>query len=169
MATDTADVGAGGRHGCAHNGVMRAVLQRARSASVTVEGEVVGELSGPGLVVLLAVSTEDTEAQAVQLAQKVWNLRMLEDEQSCASAAAPLLVVSQFTLYGDVRKGRRPSWTRSARGDQAEPLYERFMAELRAQGAPVESGRFGAMMEVSLVNSGPFTLLVDTDDLPPVR
>lgn len=108
MATDTADVGAGGRHGCAHNGVMRAVLQRARSASVTVEGEVVGELSGPGLVVLLGVSTEDTEAQAVQLAQKVWNLRMLEDEQSCASAAAPLLVVSQFTLYGDVRKGGGP-------------------------------------------------------------
>ncbi len=145
------------------------MLQRARSASVTVEGEVVGALDRPGLVVLLGVCTQDTEAQAVQLAQKVWTLRMLEDEQSCASAEAPLLVISQFTLYGDVRKGRRPSWTRSAPGSQAEPLYERFMAELRSQGAHVESGTFGALMDVALVNSGPFTLLVDTDDLPASR
>lgn len=145
------------------------MLQRARSASVTVEGEVVGALDRPGLVVLLGVCTQDTEVQAVQLAQKVWTLRMLEDEQSCASAEAPLLVISQFTLYGDVRKGRRPSWTRSAPGSQAEPLYERFMAELRSQGAHVESGTFGALMDVALVNSGPFTLLVDTDDLPASR
>lgn len=145
------------------------MLQRARSASVTVKGEVVGALDRPGLVVLLGVCTQDTEAQAVQLAQKVWTLRMLEDEQSCASAEAPLLVISQFTLYGDVRKGRRPSWTRSAPGSQAEPLYERFMAELRSQGAHVESGTFGALMDVALVNSGPFTLLVDTDDLPASR
>lgn len=145
---------------------MRAVCQRARSASVTIDGELAGSFEGEGLVVLLGVSTEDAEAQAVQLAQKIWTLRMLENERSCATAEAPLLVISQFTLYGDVRKGRRPSWTRSAPGGQAEPLYERFMAELRAQGARVESGRFGAEMDVALVNSGPFTLLVDTDDLP---
>ena len=144
---------------------MRAVCQRADSASVTVAGEVVGRFEGEGLVVLLGVSMEDTEAEAVQVAQKVAGLRMLEDERSLLTAEAPALVISQFTLYGDVRKGRRPSWTRSAKGDQAEPLYERFMAELEAAGVHVERGVFGAQMEVSLTNSGPFTLIVDSDEL----
>jgi len=144
---------------------MRALLQRTTSASVTVDGEVVGRLAQPGLVVLLGVSVEDTEAEAVQLAAKVAGLRVLEDEQSLLSAGAGALVVSQFTLYGDVRRGRRPSWTRSAPAERAEPLYERFMTELGGQGVQVERGVFGAMMELSLVNSGPFTVWVDTEDL----
>ena len=144
---------------------MRAVCQRAQSASVTVDGEVVGAFEGQGLVVLLGVSVADTEAEAVQMARKVAGLRMLDGERSLTDAGAPALVVSQFTLYGDVRKGRRPSWTRSAKGDQAEPLYERFMAELEAAGVPVARGVFGAVMEVSLTNSGPFTLIVDSDEL----
>ncbi|HRO30182.1 MULTISPECIES: D-aminoacyl-tRNA deacylase [Micrococcaceae] len=144
---------------------MRALLQRTTSASVTVDGEVVGRLDRPGLVVLLGVSVEDTEAEACQLAAKVAGLRVLDDEQSLLSAGAGALVVSQFTLYGDVRKGRRPSWTRSAPAELAEPLYERFTAELAGQGIHVERGVFGAMMELSLVNSGPFTVWVDTDDL----
>ncbi|MFC4372036.1 D-aminoacyl-tRNA deacylase [Citricoccus nitrophenolicus] len=144
---------------------MRAVLQRATYASVTVDGEVTGRLESPGLVVLLGVSVEDTEAEAVQLAEKTANLRILEDESSLVSAGAGALVVSQFTLYGDVRKGRRPSWSRSARGEAAEPLYERFISELERLGVPVERGVFGAMMEVALVNSGPFTVWVDTDEL----
>jgi D-aminoacyl-tRNA deacylase len=144
---------------------MRALLQRTTSASVSVDGEVVGELAEPGLVVLLGVSVEDTEAEAAQLAAKVAGLRVLDDEQSLLTAGAPALVVSQFTLYGDVRKGRRPSWTRSAPADRAEPLYERFMAELAGHGVAVERGVFGAMMQLSLVNSGPFTVWVDTDDL----
>ncbi len=144
---------------------MRALLQRTTSASVTVDGEVVGRLEEPGLVVLLGVSVEDTQTEAAQLAAKVAGLRVLDDEQSLVSAGAPALVVSQFTLYGDVRKGRRPSWTRSAPASQAEPLYERFVAELGGYGVAVERGVFGAMMELALVNSGPFTVWVDTDDL----
>lgn len=144
---------------------MRALLQRTTSASVTVDGEVVGRLEQPGLVVLLGVSVEDTEAEAVQLAAKVAGLRVLDDEKSLLTAGAGALVVSQFTLYGDVRKGRRPSWIRSAPAEHAEPLYERFMAELGGQGVQVERGIFGAMMELSLVNSGPFTVWVDTEDL----
>ena len=144
---------------------MRAVCQRAQSASVTVDGKVVGSFEGEGLVILLGVSVDDTEAEAVQVAAKIAGLRMLDGERSLIDAGAPALVVSQFTLYGDVRKGRRPSWTRSAKGDQAEPLYERFMAELEAAGVRVERGVFGAMMDVSLTNSGPFTLIVDSDEL----
>lgn len=133
---------------------------------MTVDEEIVGAINEPGLLVLLGVTPPDTKRQAEILAEKLWNLRMLEDEQSCASVNAPLLVVSQFTLYGDVRKGRRPSWTKAAGRDQSEPLYEYFVDYLRSLGALVETGVFGAMMEVSLVNSGPFTLIVDTDDLP---
>ncbi len=144
---------------------MRAMCQRARSASVTVAGEVVGAFEGEGLVILLGVSTEDTAAEAVQVARKVAGLRLLDAERSLLDAGAPALVVSQFTLYGDVRKGRRPSWSKAARGDQAEPLYERFMAELEAEGVRVERGVFGATMDVSLTNSGPFTLIVDSDEL----
>ncbi|MDO4239975.1 D-aminoacyl-tRNA deacylase [Micrococcus sp.] len=148
---------------------MRAVCQRARSASVSVGGEVVGAFEGEGLVVLLGVSVDDTEAEAVQTARKVAGLRMLDGERSVADADAPVLAISQFTLYGDVRKGRRPSWTRAAKGEAAEPLYERFMAELEAAGVRVERGVFGAEMDVSLTNAGPFTLLVDTDDLAAPR
>ncbi|MGM7667424.1 D-aminoacyl-tRNA deacylase [Microbacterium sp. A93] len=144
---------------------MRAVLQRARTASVTVDGTVTGRLDSPGLVVLLGVSVADTETEARQLAEKVAHLRILQDEASLVSAGAGALVVSQFTLYGDVRKGRRPSWSRSAKGEAAEPLYELFIAELQDRGVPVERGVFGAMMDVSLVNSGPFTVWVDTDEL----
>ena len=113
----------------------------------------------------LGVSVDDTEAEAVQLAAKIAGLRMLDGEVSLVDAGAPALVVSQFTLYGDVRKGRRTSWTRSAKGEQAQPLYERFMAELESSGVRVERGVFGAMMDVSLTNSGPFTLIVDSDEL----
>lgn len=145
---------------------MKAVLQRARTASVSVGGETVGSLDRPGLLVLLGVTHTDGPAEAARLAEKVWRLRMLEDEQSCESASAPLLVVSQFTLYGEVRKGRRPSWTAASGRDHSEPLYEEFVSCLRSLGAEVSTGLFGAMMEVSLVNSGPFTLIVDTADLP---
>ncbi|MDY6055480.1 D-aminoacyl-tRNA deacylase [Micrococcus sp.] len=148
---------------------MRAVCQRARSASVTVDGEVVGAFEGEGLVVLLGVSVADTDAEAVLVARKVAGLRMLDGERSVTDAGAPVLAISQFTLYGDVRKGRRPSWSRAAKGDQAEPLYERFMAELEAAGVRVERGVFGADMDVSLTNAGPFTLIVDSDELSAPR
>ncbi|MEE1621112.1 D-aminoacyl-tRNA deacylase [Zafaria sp. J156] len=144
---------------------MKAIAQRVSSASVVVDGASVGSI-GAGLLVLLGVATTDTRREAELLAAKLWNLRMLEDEASCAQTGSPLLVVSQFTLYGDVRKGRRPSWTRAAGRELSEPLYEEFVAALRRLGAHVETGVFGAMMEVSSTNSGPFTLIVDTDELP---
>ena len=140
---------------------MRAVVQRVTEAAVTVDGEQVGRLEGPGLVVLVGVTHDDTEADATRLAQKVHDLRILADEQSASDVGAPLLVVSQFTLYGDTRKGRRPTWSAAAPGEVAEPLVESFCATLRARGAHVETGRFGAMMQVSLVNDGPVTLLVE--------
>ncbi|GAA3573638.1 D-aminoacyl-tRNA deacylase [Microlunatus spumicola] len=142
---------------------MRVVVQRATSASVTVEGEVVGSLPGPGLVVLVGVTHDDTEADAARLADKVWTLRILADERSAEQEGAPLLVVSQFTLYADTRKGRRPSWNAAAPRPVSEPLVEAFVAALRARGAHVETGVFGAMMQVALVNDGPMTLVLDTD------
>lgn len=148
-----------------HHEEMRALLQRATSASVTVGGEVAARLDSPGLVILLGVSVEDTEAEADQLAAKVATLRVLDGEQSLVSARAGALVISQFTLYGQVRKGRRPSWTRSAPGERAQPLYERFITGLQAEGVTVGRGVFGAMMDVALVNSGPFTVWVDTAEL----
>ena len=141
---------------------MRVVVQRATSASVTVEGEVVGSLPGPGLVVLLGVTHDDTEADAAKLADKVWTLRVLADERSAEQEGAPLLVVSQFTLYADTRKGRRPSWSAAAPRPVSEPLVEAFVAALRARGAHVETGVFGAMMQVALVNDGPMTLVLDS-------
>lgn len=144
---------------------MRAVVQRTLSASVTVDGEVVGTTDGPGLLVYLGVTHDDGAADVAWTARKVWELRLLREERSASDVGAPVLVVSQFTLYGDVRKGRRPSWTRAAKGDQAEPLYERFTAELEAAGVRAERGVFGAQMDVSLTNSGPFTLIVDSDEL----
>ena len=140
---------------------MRVVVQRASEASVTVDDEVVGRLPGPGLVVLVGVTHDDTAATAVLLADKVWNLRILDGETSCADVGAPLLVVSQFTLYADTRKGRRPSWSNAAPGPVAEPLVDAFAAALRDRGAHVETGKFGAHMQVSLVNDGPVTMILE--------
>ncbi|MGW6172999.1 D-aminoacyl-tRNA deacylase [Arthrobacter sp. NPDC055138] len=143
---------------------MRAILQRASRASVSVDGTVVGALSGPGLVVLVGATHADTGQDAAVLAEKIWRLRILDGELSCADAGAPLLVVSQFTLYADTRRGRRPSWSAAAPGEVSEPLLDHFVAELRGLGAQVATGVFGAMMEVELVNSGPFTISLDTED-----
>ncbi|MGW1199577.1 D-aminoacyl-tRNA deacylase [Streptomyces sp. NPDC002536] len=140
---------------------MRAVVQRVNGASVVVDGEVVGEIIGTGLCVLVGVTHDDTAAKAAQLARKLWSLRVLPDEKSCSDVGAPLLVISQFTLYGDARKGRRPTWNAAAPGDVAEPLVDEVVARLRALGAQVETGRFGADMKVSLTNDGPFTVLVE--------
>lgn len=130
-------------------------------ASVTVDGETVGEIVGEGLCVLVGVTHEDTEAQAAQLARKLWGVRILEGEKSCSDVGAPLLVISQFTLYGDARKGRRPSWSAAAPGAVAEPLVNAVCAQLRELGADVAEGRFGADMKVSMVNDGPFTVLLE--------
>ncbi|MPZ84469.1 MAG: D-tyrosyl-tRNA(Tyr) deacylase [Actinophytocola sp.] len=140
---------------------MRAVVARVTRASVTVEDAVVGSFDEPGLLVLLGVTVSDTPAEAATMARKLHELRILRDEQSCATTGAPLLVVSQFTLYGDTRKGRRPSWTAAARPETAEPLVDAVVAELQARGARVETGRFGAMMSVESVNDGPFTVVVE--------
>ena len=140
---------------------MRAVAARVSRAEVRVDGEVVGRIDGPGLLVLLGVARADGPDAAPVMARKLHELRILGDERSCAELAAPLLVVSQFTLYGDTRKGRRPSWSAAAPPDQAEPLVEAVVAALRERGATVATGVFGAMMEVESVNDGPFTVLVD--------
>ncbi len=136
-------------------------MQRVSQASVDVAGEVVGAIDRPGLLVLLGVTHDDTAATADALAEKVWNLRILHGERSCAQDAAPILVVSQFTLYADTRKGRRPSWNAAAPGPVSEPLVDAFVAALRGRGAEVATGRFGAMMQVSLVNDGPVTILLE--------
>lgn len=141
---------------------MRAVVQRASSASVVVEGSTVGSLAGPGLVVLLGVTHDDTAADAARLARKIWEMRILAGERSASDECAPLLVVSQFTLYGDVRKGRRPSWSAAAPGPVSEPLYDAFCLALRELGADVSTGVFGAHMEVSLTNDGPVTMIIET-------
>jgi D-tyrosyl-tRNA(Tyr) deacylase len=140
---------------------MRAVVQRVSSASVVVAGETVGAIDGPGLLVLVGVTHTDTRAEARRLAAKLWTVRILDGEKSCSDVSAPLLVISQFTLYGDARKGRRPTWQAAAPGPVAEPLVEAVVEELRALGAQVETGRFGADMAVSLVNDGPITLVLD--------
>ncbi|MFI7104795.1 D-aminoacyl-tRNA deacylase [Nonomuraea sp. NPDC050227] len=142
---------------------MRAVVQRVSSASVEVEGQTVGAIDEPGLLVLVGVTHTDTRAEAAKLAAKLWGLRVLHGEKSCSDVSAPLLVISQFTLYGDARKGRRPTWQAAAPGPIAEPLVEAVIEELRALGAHVETGRFGADMKVSLVNDGPITLVLDID------
>ncbi|MEZ5127509.1 MAG: D-aminoacyl-tRNA deacylase [Micropruina glycogenica] len=140
---------------------MRAVVQRVTSASVTVAGEVVGSIAEPGLLVLVGATHDDTAATAEALADKVWNLRIMAGERSCADLAAPLLVVSQFTLYADTRKGRRPSWNAAAPAAVSEPLIDAFVEALRTRGARVETGRFGAMMAVASVNDGPMTICLD--------
>lgn len=140
---------------------MRAVVQRVSHASVTVGGEVVGEIAGPGLMALVGVTHTDTEAEAATIARKLWTLRVLEDERSCSETGAPILVVSQFTLYGDARKGRRPTWQAAAPGPVAEPLVDAVVRNLRALGAEVATGVFGARMSVSLTNEGPFTVVLE--------
>ena len=134
---------------------------RVTRASVTVGDEVVGEIKEPGLLVLLGITHTDGVEQVDTMARKLHELRILDDEQSCASTGAPLLVVSQFTLYGDTRKGRRPTWTKAAPGSVAEPLVDAVVDALRARGATVATGRFGADMAVESVNDGPFTVLVE--------
>jgi D-tyrosyl-tRNA(Tyr) deacylase len=140
---------------------MRAVAARVARAAVRVDGEVVGAIDGPGLLVLLGVHRDDTAAAAPVMARKLHELRILAGEVSCAEAGAPLLVVSQFTLYGETRKGRRPSWSAAAPPEQAQPLVDAVVAALRERGAQVETGVFGAMMAVESVNDGPFTVLVE--------
>jgi D-aminoacyl-tRNA deacylase len=145
---------------------MRAVVQRVTRASVTVDGEVIGAI-GPGLCVLVGVTHDDESAAADRLAENLWRLRVLADEQGLMNLAltdtgGEVLVVSQFTLYGDTRKGRRPSYITAARPEHAEPLVERVVAHLRELGATVATGRFGADMAVELVNDGPVTVLVET-------
>ncbi|MDR2930534.1 MAG: D-aminoacyl-tRNA deacylase [Propionibacteriaceae bacterium] len=167
---------------------MRVVLQRASVAEVSVEDVTVGRLDGPGLVLLVGITHDDTEQKAARLAEKIWNLRVLDpdtitppdpdqstavnvkplpdtpsmhSEVSAAQSNAPLLAISQFTLYGDTRKGRRPSWDGAAPANLAQPLFDHFVDCLRNLGARVETGVFGAMMQVSLTNDGPFTLILD--------
>jgi D-tyrosyl-tRNA(Tyr) deacylase len=140
---------------------VRAVLQRVTRASVSVDGEVVGAIDRPGLVALVGVTHDDGPGQVEAMARKVSELRILRDERSVLDEGAPVLVVSQFTLYADTRKGRRPSWNNAAPGPVAEPLVDAVVEALRARGVEVATGRFGAMMEVTLVNDGPVTLVVD--------
>lgn len=145
---------------------MRAVVQRVSKASVAVEEKVVGEI-GPGLLVLLGVSTSDVEADADYLAEKIAGLRIFEDEEgkmnrSVAEVRGAVLAVSQFTLYGDVRRGKRPSFDNAARPDRARELYEYFVEQIRRRGLRCETGQFQAMMSVSLVNQGPVTVLLDS-------
>ena len=148
---------------------MRAVLQRVTRASVRVSGETVGEI-GAGLLVLLGVARDDTDADARYLAEKIISLRVFDDAEgrmnlSLAETGGALLVVSQFTLYGDVRRGRRPSWIEAAPPEAASGLYELFVAEARKTVGRVETGSFRALMEVELVNDGPVTLLLDSRKL----
>jgi D-tyrosyl-tRNA(Tyr) deacylase len=156
---------------------MRAVVQRAEGASVTVAGAVTGSFDGPGLVALIGVTHGDDVAAARRLAAKVHDLRLFESDRlrergivlaadvgrevSASDAGLPLLVISQFTLYADTRKGRRPTWDQAAPGPVAEPLVDEVVAELRRRGATVSTGVFGADMSVALVNDGPFTVIVD--------
>ncbi len=140
---------------------MRAVVQRVTEAQVVVDGEIVGAIDRPGLAVLVGVTHTDTKEHARTLAAKLHTLRILDGEKSCADVDAPLLVVSQFTLYADTTKGRRPSWNQAAPGSVAEPLVDEVVGELRARGAEVGTGRFGAEMRVHLVNDGPMTLVID--------
>jgi D-tyrosyl-tRNA(Tyr) deacylase len=141
---------------------VRAVLQRATSASVTVDGEVVGRLDGPGLVVLLGVTHDDGPPEVAWMARKIRDLRIMREERSIADLDAPVLVISQFTLYGEARKGRRPTWQAAAPGEVSEPIYDAVCGALEAQGTHVERGVFGADMTVELANDGPVTMVLDT-------
>jgi D-tyrosyl-tRNA(Tyr) deacylase len=140
---------------------VRAVVQRVSRARVLVDGEVVGAVDRPGLCVLVGVTHEDGPQQVATLVRKVAELRVLDDERSAVDVGAPLLVVSQFTLYADTRKGRRPSWSAAAPGAVAEPLVDAVVRGLRERGLEVATGRFGARMSLELVNDGPMTLLLE--------
>jgi len=152
---------------------MRVVVQRALRGEVTVDGEVVGRLPSPGFVLLVGITHDDTPAKADKLAAKIWGMRILvgpegitpdawsRGDVSASEVGAPMLVISQFTLYGDTRKGRRPSWDAAAKADVARPLFDHFTEALRALGAHVETGAFGEMMDVSLVNHGPVTMILE--------
>jgi D-tyrosyl-tRNA(Tyr) deacylase len=137
------------------------VVQRVSQASVTVDGQTAGAISEPGLLVLVGITHDDTAEKAAKLAAKLWGLRILEGEKSCSDVSAPLLVISQFTLYADTRKGRRPTWQAAAPGPFAEPLVEAVVSSLRELGADVQTGVFGADMKVSLVNDGPVTIILE--------
>jgi len=141
---------------------VRLVVQRVSSARVDVAGQVVGAINRPGLLVLVGVTHDDTAEDATRLAEKVWTLRILRDERSCEQERAPLLVVSQFTLYADTRKGRRPSWGAAAPRPVSEPLVEAFVTALRGLDAEVATGTFGADMAVTSTNQGPVTLILDS-------
>ncbi|MGV0853395.1 D-aminoacyl-tRNA deacylase [Mycolicibacterium phlei] len=142
---------------------MRVLAQRVTSACVTVDGEVVGSIApdGQGLLALVGVTHDDDPAKAQRMAEKLWQLRILDDEKSASDVGAPILVVSQFTLYANTAKGRRPSWNAAAPRPVAEPLVDVFADALRNLGAHVETGVFGADMKVALVNDGPVTLLLE--------
>jgi D-tyrosyl-tRNA(Tyr) deacylase len=146
---------------------VRAVVQRALDASVQVDGVVVGSFTGPGLVILIGVTHGDSEAIAQRLAEKVRGLRIFDtagsSETSAADLELPMLVISQFTLYGDTRKGRRPTWDAAAPGPVAEPLVESFVTALRNAGTDVATGIFGADMKVTLTNDGPMTMLLEIE------
>lgn len=142
---------------------MRVVITRVTEASVSIDGEVVAQLPRPGLLVLAGVGTGDGEDQVRAVAAKTWGLRILDGELSASDVDAPILVVSQFTLHGATRKGRRPSWSAAAPAAVSEPLVEQFCEELETLGACVLRGRFGATMQVASVNDGPVTILIDTD------
>jgi D-tyrosyl-tRNA(Tyr) deacylase len=141
---------------------MRAVIQRVLSASVRVDDAVVGSIDGPGLLVYLGVTHGDGPDEVAWTARKIWDVRLLREEQSASDVGAPVLVVSQFTLYGDARKGRRPTWQAAAPGPVSEPAYDAVCEELERLGAHVERGRFGADMRVESVNDGPITLVLDS-------
>jgi D-aminoacyl-tRNA deacylase len=143
---------------------VRAVVQRVLRASVAVDRKVVGAIEGPGLLVLLGVTHDDDQPEVAWMAGKIWNLRILRGEQSASDVDAQILVISQFTLYGDARKGRRPTWNAAAPGTVSEPVYVQVCEELERLGATVARGRFAADMQVSLVNDGPVTLVLDSPD-----
>jgi D-tyrosyl-tRNA(Tyr) deacylase len=140
---------------------MKAVVQRVLQAEVRVDGRVVGKLPRAGLLVYLGVAPTDGTEEIAWMARKIWDLRILRDERSASDIGAPVLVVSQFTLYGDARKGRRPTWQAAAPGEVSEPVYERFGTELERLGAHVERGVFGADMQVDAVNDGPVTMILE--------
>lgn len=144
---------------------MRLVLQRVTSASVTVDGQVVGALERPGLLALVGITHTDGPQEVAKMAEKTAHLRLLEGERSLLDEGAPLLAVSQFTLYGDAKKGRRPSWSAAAPGPVSQPLFEAYVQAVRDLGIQVETGVFGADMQVTLTNNGPVTLILDSDSL----
>jgi D-tyrosyl-tRNA(Tyr) deacylase len=141
---------------------VRAVIQRVTSASVTVADEIVGQIDRPGLVVLLGVTHSDTDTDAAWMARKIAGLRIMRDENSISDIAAPVLLVSQFTLYGDATRGRRPTWAKAAPGEIAEPLFDSVRNQLEQLGIDVEIGCFGADMSVTLCNDGPVTVLLES-------